>query len=218
MNQNPDRIRFLTKALVFPPVENANAEGLLAVGGDLSPERLTLAYREGIFPWFNDDSLILWWSPDPRMVLFPENLKISKSMRKVLRQEQFTVTRNQNFREVVEACASIERPGQDGTWITEAMVEAYCELHRRGIAHSYEVWEGAELVGGLYGVAIGKVFCGESMFSLKSNASKAGFIRFVQDVSEQGFELIDCQVYTEHLESLGAEEIPRESYLAYLKG
>lgn len=218
MNQNPDRIRFLTKALVFPPVENANAEGLLAVGGDLSPERLILAYREGIFPWFNDDSLILWWSPDPRMVLFPEHLKISKSMRKVLRREQFTVTRNQNFREVVEACASVERPGQDGTWITEAMVEAYCELHRRGIAHSYEVWEGAELVGGLYGVAIGKVFCGESMFSLKSNASKAGFIRFVQDVSERGFELIDCQVYTEHLESLGAEEIPRESYLAYLKG
>lgn len=199
-------------------MENANAEGLLAVGGDLSPERLTLAYREGIFPWFNDDSLILWWSPDPRMVLFPENLKISKSMRKVLRQEQFTVTRNRNFREVVEACASVERPGQDGTWITEAMVKAYCELHRRGIAHSYEVWEGAELVGGLYGVAIGKVFCGESMFSLKSNASKAGFIRFVQDVSERGFELIDCQVYTEHLESLGAEEIPRESYLAYLKG
>lgn len=199
-------------------MENANAEGLLAVGGDLSPERLTLAYREGIFPWFNDDSLILWWSPDPRMVLFPEHLKISKSMRKVLRREQFTVTRNQNFREVVEACASVERPGQDGTWITEAMVKAYCELHRRGIAHSYEVWEGAELVGGLYGVAIGKVFCGESMFSLKSNASKAGFIRFVQDVSERGFELIDCQVYTEHLESLGAEEIPRESYLAYLKG
>lgn len=218
MNQNPERISFLSDALVFPPVENANAEGLLAVGGDLSPERLTLAYRKGIFPWFNDDSLILWWSPDPRMVLFPENLRISKSMRKVLRQDQFNITRNKSFREVVEACAAIERPGQDGTWITAAMIDAYSELHRRGLAHSYEVWEGDELVGGLYGVSVGNVFCGESMFSLRSNASKAGFIRFVQDVAAQGYTLIDCQVYTEHLESLGAEEIPRETYLAYLKG
>ncbi len=216
MNQNPDRISYLTEALVFPPVEYASSDGLLAVGGDLSPERLILAYRSGIFPWFNDDSLILWWSPDPRMVLFPEDLKISKSMRKVMRDEQFRVTRDQEFETVLKACAAVERPGQDGTWITSSMIAAYLELHRRGIAHSYEVWDGNELVGGLYGVDLGHVFCGESMFSTKSNASKAGFITFVKDVASKGCELIDCQVYTEHLESLGGQEIPRSQYLDYL--
>lgn len=217
MSQEPDRISYLTDALLFPPVENASSEGLLAVGGDLTPERLTLAYKSGIFPWFNDDSLILWWSPDPRMVLFPEKLKVSKSMRKVLREGRFHVTRNKAFNEVVSECSAIERPGQEGTWITAAMKDAYAELHRRGIAHSYEVWEGEELVGGLYGIELEHIFCGESMFARKSNASKVGFVTFVQDMQEKGCKLIDCQVYTSHLESLGAVEIPRKEYMEYLR-
>lgn len=210
------KLFFLTDALVFPPVHTANSEGLLAVGGDLSPERLLLAYQQGIFPWFNKDSIILWWSPDPRMVLYPEQIKISKSMKKVLRDNQFKLTKNTCFKEVLDYCSSVERPGQDGTWITEKMKKAYIQLHEKGIAKSYEVWEGDKLVGGLYGIDLGHVFCGESMFSLTSNASKFAFIKLAQELHEKDYEIIDCQLHTDHLESLGAQEIPRIEFVKLL--
>jgi leucyl/phenylalanyl-tRNA--protein transferase len=203
--------------LEFPPADNANAEGLLAVGGDLSPERLLLAYKSGIFPWFNDDSLILWWSPDPRMVLFPQKIKISKSMRQIMSGTRFTLTRNRCFKEVMEACAEITRKGQEGTWITNSMKEAYLRLHELGFARSYEVWEDKELVGGLYGIDLGHVFCGESMFSKVTNASKYAFINLAKDLEDRNYKFIDCQVYTKHLASLGAEEIPRKEFLKLLQ-
>ncbi|MEO2050656.1 MAG: leucyl/phenylalanyl-tRNA--protein transferase [Allomuricauda sp.] len=209
---------FLTERLEFPPVEHANHEGLLAVGGDLSPERLLLAYKNGIFPWFNDDSLILWWSPDPRMVLFPEKIKISKSMRKVLRDGNFKLTQDTCFEKVLNQCAKVDRPDQEGTWITPEMKSAYLNLHEKGWAKSYEVWEEGVLVGGLYGVDLGHVFCGESMFSLRSNASKFAFIKMAQELQAKKYKLIDCQVHTEHLESLGAELIPRSEFLQLLQG
>jgi len=207
---------FLNDRLQFPPVETAREDGLLAVGGDLSPERLLLAYQNGVFPWFNEDALILWWSPNPRMVLYPEKLKVSKSMQKVLNTQKFKLTKNTCFKRVVEQCASLVRKGQDGTWITPNMIDAYCVLHEKGFAKSYEVWEGNKLVGGLYGVDLGHVFCGESMFSLVSNASKFAFIQMVKEFKAKDYELIDCQVYTAHLESLGAEEISRTSFLEFL--
>ncbi|MEO9512437.1 MAG: leucyl/phenylalanyl-tRNA--protein transferase [Flavobacteriaceae bacterium] len=209
---------FVGDDLEFPSVEMANEDGLLAVGGDLSPERLLLAYRSGIFPWFNDDALILWWSPDPRMVLFPEKIKISKSMRKVLRTNQFRCTQNNSFKEVVENCGATKRKGQEGTWITEKMKQAYLDLFEMGFAKSFEVWEGDNLVGGLYGVDLGHVFCGESMFSTTSNASKFAFIKMVQELNQKKYKLIDCQVYTEHLKSLGAEEMSRDRFLRILQG
>ncbi len=215
-NNNAD-IYFLTDLLEFPSTEKANAEGLLAVGGDLSPERLLLAYKSGIFPWFNDDSLILWWSPDPRMVLFPQKIRISKSMRQILSDKRFTLTRNRCFKEVMEACAEIERMGQEGTWITNSMKEAYLRLHDLGFAKSYEVWEDKKLVGGLYGIDLGHVFCGESMFSEASNASKFAFIKLAKDLKKDNYKFIDCQVYTKHLASLGAEEIPRKEFLKLLQ-
>lgn len=208
---------FLNNRMEFPPVEAANEDGLLAVGGDLSMERLLLAYKNGIFPWFNDDSLILWWSPDPRMVLFPKKLRISKSMRKILREDSFQLTQNTCFEKVMELCGKVERSGQDGTWITPEMKSAYTELHKAGWAKSYEVWENGELVGGLYGVDLGHVFCGESMFSLKPNASKVAFIKMAQELDQKGYALIDCQVHTDHLESLGAELIPRDRFMKILK-
>jgi leucyl/phenylalanyl-tRNA--protein transferase len=210
-------MHFLTDELVFPPVESANIEGLLAVGGDLSPERLLLAYQSGIFPWFDNDSIILWWSPDPRMVLYPKQIKISKSMKKVLRSNKFRLTKNTCFREVLEHCSSVPREGQDGTWITEDMKNAYLKLHERGIAKSYEVWEGDTLVGGLYGVDLGHIFCGESMFSLTSNASKFAFIELANELQSKKYTLIDCQLYTDHLASLGAQEITREAFVKLLK-
>lgn len=210
-------ITFLSDSLVFPDVEQANKEGLLAVGGDLSPERLLLAYKNGIFPWFNEDSLILWWSPDPRMVLFPEQIRVSKSMRKVLRDQTFRLTQNTCFERVMEYCATVKREQQEGTWITKEMRDAYLSLHDRGIAKSYEVWEDDTLVGGLYGVDLGTIFCGESMFSLKTNASKFAFIKLAEDLKERNYQLIDCQLYTDHLASLGAEEIPRKEFLKLLK-
>jgi leucyl/phenylalanyl-tRNA--protein transferase len=210
-------IAFLSDSLVFPDVEKANKEGLLAVGGDLSPERLLLAYKNGIFPWFNEESLILWWSPDPRMVLFPEQIKVSKSMRKVLRDQTFGLTQNTCFERVMEYCATVKREQQEGTWITKEMRDAYLSLHDRGIAKSYEVWEDDTLVGGLYGVDLGTIFCGESMFSLKTNASKFAFIKLAEDLKERNYQLIDCQLYTDHLASLGAEEIPRKEFLKLLK-
>ena len=208
---------FLSERLEFPPVETANTEGLLAVGGDLSPERLLLAYQSGIFPWFNEDSLILWWSPDPRMVLFPDRIKISKSMGKVMRSDQFMLTKNTCFEEVLDQCASVKRAGQQGTWITNDMKDAYLELHQRGLAKSYEVWENDNLVGGLYGIDLGHVFCGESMFSTSSNASKFAFIHLAQELEKKEYRLIDCQLHTKHLESLGAVEIPIKRFIELLE-
>ena len=208
---------FITDELVFPPVENANVEGLLAVGGDLSPERLLLAYQNGIFPWFDNDSIILWWSPDPRMVLFPNEIKVSKSMKKVIRNKQFRLTKNTCFERVLEYCSSVPREGQDGTWITEAMITAYIKLHKNGIAQSYEVWEEDKLVGGLYGVDLGHVFCGESMFSLTSNASKFAFIKLAEELFLKEYKVIDCQLHTDHLASMGAKEIARKDFMAILK-
>ena len=208
---------FLGDRLEFPNVDNANPDGLLAVGGDLSTERLLLAYRSGIFPWFNDDALMLWWSPDPRMVLFPNKIKISKSMRKVIRENTFRLTQNTCFEAVMDACAKVERKGQKGTWITEKMKIAYMELFDKGYAKSFEVWKGEQLVGGLYGVDLGHVFCGESMFSLADNASKFAFIKLAQQLQQKDYKLIDCQIHTEHLESLGAEEMPRTEFLEILK-
>ena len=207
----------LDDRLYFPPVAHANSDGLLAMGGDLSPERLLKAYKSGIFPWFNDDSLILWWSPDPRMVLFPEKIKVSKSMRQVLKRNLFRLTVNTCFEKVMLACAKVDRKGQEGTWITNDMLEAYKKLHEMGFAKSYEVWQGDELVGGLYGIDLGHVFCGESMFSVVSNASKYAFIQLAKQLEEQDYLMIDCQIYTEHLESLGAEVISREDFIAYLE-
>lgn len=209
---------FLGDRLEFPDVSAANEDGLLAVGGDLSPERLLLAYRNGIFPWFNEDALILWWSPDPRMVLFPDKLRISKSMRKVLRSDQFSLTVNTCFEKVLEHCAQIQRKGQDGTWITPKMKEAYQELFDKGFVKSYEVWEDKALVGGLYGIDLGHVFCGESMFSVAPNASKFAFIKLVEELRQREYELIDCQIHTDHLESLGAELMPRDEFLKILNG
>ncbi len=207
---------FLTDELIFPPVDSANIEGLLAVGGDLSPERLLLAYQSGIFPWFDNDSIILWWSPDPRMILYPDKIKISKSMRKVIRNQQFRLTKNTCFREVLEYCSSVPREGQDGTWITDDMKNAYIVLHEKGIAKSYEVWEDDSLVGGLYGVDLGDVFCGESMFSLTSNASKFAFIKLAEELKAKDYKVIDCQLHTDHLESMGAQEIPRNEFMKFL--
>ena len=208
---------FLTKELFFPPVSNANSEGILAVGGDLSPEILILAYKSGIFPWFEEGEPILWWSPNPRMILFLDELVISKSMRNILNRNVFKVTFNQNFREVISHCQNVTRYGQTGTWITNEMIEAYCKLHELGIAKSVEVWQNDELVGGLYGIDLGHVFCGESMFSLVSNASKVAFIALANQLKEENYKLLDCQVYNEHLESLGCRQIERESFMKILK-
>lgn len=211
-------MHILSKELLFPNPEQASPEGLLAIGGDLSIERLVLAYNSGIFPWYSEEEPILWWSPDPRMVLFPEELKISKSMRQLFKKEAFQVTYNTCFERVIGNCAKIFRPDQEDTWITSEMIEAYKGLHSLGMAVSVEVWEGDELVGGLYGIDLKdkKIFCGESMFSKVSNASKYGFICLVEKLKQQNYELIDCQVHTNHLESLGAKEIDREVFLNYL--
>lgn len=203
----------------FPPVEEANDDGLLAIGGNLSVKRLLEAYTHGIFPWYDASQPVMWWSPDPRMVLFPENLKISKSMRQVLRKNVFRVTFNENFEAVIRNCATIDREGQHGTWITPEMKKAFSKLHDLGIANSVEVWHDDELVGGLYGIYLKekKMFCGESMFARESNASKVGLIKWVEHLKEEGVKIIDCQVYTSHLESLGAEEISRKEFVKFLK-
>lgn len=201
----------------FPPVELALAEpnGLLCAGGCLSPERLLKAYRQGIFPWYSDDEPILWWSPSPRMVLIPDQLKISRSLKKNLRNKAWRVTANKDFCNVMQACAEA-RAGQEGTWITAEMLAAYTELHECGHAHSIEVWQHNQLVGGLYGLLIGKVFFGESMFSRVSDASKVGFFALCRHLTGTGVALIDCQVYSDHLASLGAIEISRSDFLARL--
>jgi len=202
--------------IVFPPATATNPDGILAIGGDLSPERLLLAYSKGIFPWYNPGEVIMWWCPDPRFVLYPADLKVHKSMRSYFNQNKYQVTYNQQFEGVMRACAEA-RPGQEfGTWISEEMIEGYVALHELGFAHSVEVWDGEALVGGLYGIAIGKVFFGESMFQKKSNASKFGFISLVRRLTELGFELIDCQQETSHLGSLGAVAIDRMEFLGIL--
>lgn len=203
----------LTDDLVFPHPNYANKYGVLAVGGDLSSERLALAYRYGIFPWFEEGEPIVWWSPSERFVLFPEELKVSKSMRQVLRSNRFQITRNNAFEQVITLCKSIERKGQQGTWITDEMQKSYIDFHKKGFAESIEVWENGTLVGGLYGVIVGNVFCGESMFSKVPNTSKLAFIHLVK---KGGYTLIDCQVHTKHLESLGARHIERGLFLEYL--
>lgn len=203
--------------LVFPDPRLANPDGILAVGGDLSPERVLLAYRHGIFPWYNPGEPILWWSPDPRLVLFPEELRVSKSMRPFFNQKKFDWTIDRDFHAVIRSCQHNRREGQrGGTWITEDIVEAFTQLHERGYAHSVEVWQAGELVGGLYGLALGKIFFGESMFTKVSNASKFGFICLVRRLHEWGFRLIDCQQETRHLKSLGARNITREAFMQYL--
>lgn len=217
----PDQLKvhILTSDHTFPPVESADEHGLLAIGGDLSVARLEEAYKRGIFPWYDASQPVLWWSPDPRMVLYPDNLKISKSMTQVLKKELFRVSFNQEFHQVIMECSRIRRPGQDTTWITPGMQTAYLELHRAGLAYSVEVWQNQELVGGLYGIYLKEkqVFCGESMFSKVSNASKFGFIRWIDRLKEEKVKLVDCQVYTPHLESLGGEEISRKDFMKYLE-
>jgi leucyl/phenylalanyl-tRNA--protein transferase len=205
----------LNSELLFPPQELAEPDGLLAVGGDLSIERLLLAYRQGIFPWYEGHH-ILWWCPDPRFVLVPAELKESKSMRQLIRRETFQFRVDTDFRQVISRCKTSVRRGQESTWITDEVREAYIALHLAGYAHSAEVWQGSTLMGGLYGVRLGRVFFGESMFSAVSNASKYAFILYVQHLQREGVGLIDCQVYTEHLESLGARMIPRPDFLTLL--
>lgn len=206
----------LTGKLHFPPVSHATTDGLLAVGGDLSVPRLLLAYRSGIFPWYERPP-ILWWCPDPRFVLFPDQLHISDSMRKVLRKEQFRITINNQFTETITHCRRIQRKGQAGTWINDDMIQAYQRLHQLGYAISVEAWYQKKLAGGLYGIRMKNIFFGESMFSYVSNASKAAFITYVQQLQQEGIKLIDCQVYTPHLASLGAQFIPRKEFLQELK-
>ena len=209
-------LHLLNDKIWFPPVEEALEDGLLAVGGDLTTERLLLAYKKGIFPWYDGD-MPLWWCPNPRFVLLPDELVISKSMKTLLRRETFEFTINRDFSSVIKQCKEKERKGQDGTWIKNEVVEAYTKLHQLGYAHSAEVWCNNELVGGLYGVKLGKIFFGESMFSHKSNASKFAFIKYVEQLKVEGILLIDCQVYTEHLESLGAKMILREQFIHLLE-
>lgn len=208
---------FLSKELFFPPVEEASYEGVLAIGGDLSVERVLLAYRNGIFPWFNEDEPILWWAPPERMVVAPSIYKVSKSIRNLLNQNKFKVTFNQNFNDVILGCQQIDRPGQDGTWLSDDFVESYTKLHEMGIAKSVEVWQDDKLVGGLYGVDLGHIFCGESMFSKVPNASKIAFVTLIKSLKEDNYKLLDCQVHNDHLEKLGAIEISREVFMRVLK-
>jgi leucyl/phenylalanyl-tRNA---protein transferase len=216
----------LDKTITFPPVHLSEPDGLLAIGGDLSPERLLVAYQNGIFPWYEGEH-ILWWCPDPRFVLFPDDLKVSKSMQALMKKNlpayakasvgKFEFTINKSFKEVIHNCKQTKREGQAGTWITDEVEKAYFKMHQLGYAHSAETWKDGKLVGGLYGIKLGKVFFGESMFSNESNASKFAFINYVKLLKEEGIELIDCQVYTEHLESLGARMIKREIFLELLR-
>lgn len=205
---------FLDQKIYFPPAEEASSDGLIAVGGDLSLERLLHAYEHGIFPWYEEGGPILWWSPDPRFVLVPEELKVSKSMKSIIKKDTFKITENTAFNEVVEQCSGIKRKDQQGTWITDEMKTAYETLHQAGYAHSIEVWQNQQLVGGLYGVDLGnEVFCGESMFTKVSNASKLALIYLAHT---KRYRLIDCQLHTAHLERMGAKNIPRQVFLKHL--
>ena len=210
-------VYLLSDDLIFPSPQLAPQEGLLAVGGDLSQERLLLAYRMGIFPWYSENEPIMWWSPDPRLVLYPSELKISKSLRKTIKKRCFEVTVDQAFEAVIKACAQSRTRMQEGTWIVDEMIAAYCNLHEAGLAHSVEAWQDDELAGGLYGVSLGKCFFGESMFTHVSNASKVAFVTLVEHLKALDFDLIDCQVSTAHLLSFGAREIPRIRFLTELE-
>jgi leucyl/phenylalanyl-tRNA---protein transferase len=207
-------MNYITNNMPFPDVSKTSEEGLLAIGGDLSTQRLIDAYKKGIFPWFSQGDPVLWWSPNPRFVLFPQKLKISKSMKQVLKKGDYKITVNKDFKSVIKECSLIKRDGQPGTWITKEMLDAYVQLHQLGYAKSVEVWKENILVAGLYGVDLNNgVFCGESMFTKESNASKFGLITFIQNTN---YNLVDCQVYTQHLESLGAENISREEFLRFI--
>lgn len=203
----------LSPDLIFPPAEFASKEGLLAVGGDLSLERLLLAYRSGIFPWYSENEPILWWSPDPRLVLYPDEIKVSRSLQKMINKGTFEVTLDCAFEQVIAECARTRAENGEGTWIVDEMLEAYSDLHAAGYAHSVEAWQGANLAGGLYGLSLGRCFFGESMFTRVSNASKVALVKLVDYLKERQFDLIDCQVTTEHLLSFNAREIPRKRYL-----
>ncbi len=205
----------LSEKIEFPPVFLSEPNGLLCVGGDLSCERLIHAYKNGIFPWFSEDEPILWWSPDPRLVLFPENIKISKSLRKKIRKNYFEFTIDKAFEDVIQACSDTRKI--DGTWLVDKMIKAYISLHKKGYAHSIEVWKDDKLAGGLYGVSLGGCFFGESMFSLVSDASKFALVVLCSNLKEIGFDLIDCQVSSNHLISMGAEEISRYEFLKMLR-
>jgi leucyl/phenylalanyl-tRNA---protein transferase len=207
----------LNKDITFPPVNLADRSGILAVGGDLSSGRLIEAYRHGIFPWYSDGDPIIWWSPDPRFVLFPEELYVSKTMRQVFRRNIFRITCDADFAAVIQGCRD-PRKKEQGTWITDEMMEAYQRLHKEGIAHSVEAWQDGKLAGGLYGISLGRCFFGESMFARASNASKAAFITLVRRLQELGYVIIDCQVHTAHLESLGARYVPRDKYIEIIEG
>lgn len=210
-------IEISRRSLEFPDLDEADESGLLAIGGDLSIDRLKLAYSKGIFPWYEKGMPILWWSPDPRMVLFPDKMIISHSLKQSIKKQQFTVTIDTAFERVIKNCAKTPRKGEDGTWITHEMKNAYIRLHEAGYAHSAEAWLDGELVGGLYGVAIGKAYFGESMFHHVTNASKVAFYHLVEKLSTWDFKIIDAQVYTNHLESLGGEMIPRSQYIQILE-
>ena len=210
-------MQYLTEELYFPPISETSPDGILAVGGDFSTNRLLLAYQNGIFPWFNDNEPILWWCPPQRMVLFFDELKISHSMRNTINKNIFKVTFNKEFQAVLLGCQNTKREGQVGTWLSNDMIASYCKLHEMGKAMSVEVWQNTELVGGLYGVDLGHIFCGESMFSKTSNASKIAFISLVNYLKENNYKLLDCQVYNDHLNSLGCREIPRDEFLTILK-
>jgi leucyl/phenylalanyl-tRNA--protein transferase len=210
-------VYLLSENLIFPSPQLAPQEGLLAVGGDLSQERLLLAYRMGIFPWYSKDEPIMWWSPDPRLVLYPSELKVSKSLKKTIKKRLFQVTVDQAFESVIKACAQSRTRMQEGTWIVNDMIAAYCNLHESGLAHSVETWQAGKLTGGLYGVSLGKCFFGESMFTRTSNASKVAFVALVELLKTLNFNLIDCQVTTAHLLSFGAREIPRTRFLKELE-
>lgn len=207
----------LTEKVSFPPPEFAEDSGLLAMGGDLCVDRLLTAYKQGIFPWYEETTPILWWSPDPRMVLFPEDLHISKSLKKIIKKNKFEITFDKAFGEVISSCAYVRLDKGEETWITPEMVNAYIDFHRAGYAHSVEVWHNGELAGGVYGVALGRAFFGESMFTNIDNASKVGFVYLVEHLKKWGFRFIDCQVATDNLERFGAKEIPRKEFMEILE-
>ena len=201
---------------IFPDPALAEEDGLIAIGGDLHPDRIIKAYCQGIFPWFSRRQPILWWSPDPRMVLFPKELKVARSLRQTCKKQPYAITANKSFKQVLDACAKAKRPDQEGTWITAGMAKAYNQLHKLGVAWSVEAWLGDKLAGGLYGLLLGKVFFGESMFYSEKDASKVAFVYWVDWLIQNGIELIDCQMATSHLQRFGAREIPREEYLKLL--
>jgi len=209
-------VYLLSDEIIFPPPNLANDDGLLAVGGDLHPDRLLLAYKSGIFPWYSDEDPILWWSPDPRLVLYPKELKVSRSLARTMRKDRFKITMDSHFKQVIESCAQTRSRIGEGTWITKEMIEAYCRLHELGYAHSVETWCEGQIVGGLYGVSLGRCYFGESMFSTVSDASKVALVHLRNFLNNQDFNMIDCQVPTDHLVSMGAREISRHDFLRQL--